>query len=159
MKTLLVLRHGKSSWADPSLSDHDRPLKKRGKKGARSIGAQLQEAGILPDLVISSTARRARSTARRCLEASGAQAPIELTRDLYGTGAARYLEEIGRRAGEKHSTVLVVGHNPDVEDLVAALTGESLTLKTAYLAAISLDVDSWSDLATAPGRLELALRP
>ena len=65
-KTLLVLRHGKSSWSDPDLADHDRPLKKRGRRGARSIGEQLRDAGLAPDLVLSSTARRARSTARRC---------------------------------------------------------------------------------------------
>ena len=159
MKTLLILRHGKSSWGDPGLHDHDRPLKKRGRRGARSIGRQLCEAGILPDLVLSSTARRARSTARRCLAESGAEARIELTRDLYGTGAARYLEEIGRRAGDEHATVLVVGHNPDLEDVVAVLTGEPTTLRTAYLAAISLEIESWADLATARGRLRRLLRP
>jgi phosphohistidine phosphatase len=159
VKTLLVLRHGKSSWGDPALDDHDRPLKRRGRRGARSIGRQLRESGILPDLALSSTARRARSTARRCLTASGAQARLELTRDLYGTGATRYIEEIERRAGGQHATVMVVGHNPDVEQLVEALTGEPTVLKTAYLAAVSLDIDSWADLATARGRLRCLLRP
>lgn len=159
MKTLLVLRHGKSSWADPQLDDHDRPLKKRGRRGARSIGRQLREAGLLPDRVLSSTARRARGTARRCLEASGAAAPIELTRDLYGGGAARHLEEIGRRARDEDATVMVVGHNPDLQDLVEALTGEPTTLKTAFLAVIRVDVAGWPDLATARGRLDRVLRP
>ena len=159
MKTLLVLRHGKSNWGEPAQNDHDRPLKKRGRRGARSIGRQLLEADLLPDLVLSSTARRARATARRCLEASGAEARIELTRDLYGTGATRHLEEIGRRARNDDATVMVVGHNPDLEDLVAVLTGEPTTLKTAFLAAISLDIASWADLATARGRLARLLRP
>jgi len=159
MKTLLVLRHGKSSWGDPALNDHDRPLKKRGRRGARSIGRQLLESGLVPDLVLSSTARRARGTARRCLEESAAAARVELTRDLYGSGATRHLEEIGRRARDDDTTVMVVGHNPDLEDLVAVLTGEPTTLKTAFLAAISLDIDSWADLATARGRLNRLLRP
>ena len=159
MKTLLILRHGKSSWADPGLDDHERPLKKRGRRSARSIGEQLSKAGLQPDLVLSSTARRARSTAHRCLAAAGVEAPIELTRDLYATGAARHLEEISRRAANEHRTVMVVGHNPDLEDLVAVLTGEPTTLKTAYLAAISLKIESWANLATARGRLDLLLRP
>lgn len=158
-QTLLVLRHGKSSWADPALDDHDRPLKGRGRRGAASIGHQLREADLLPDLVLSSTARRAHSTARRCLEASGAEAPLQVTRELYGGGAARHLDEIGRRAGDEIATVLVVGHNPDLEDLVATLTGEPVTLKTAFLAVISLDLDGWADLITARGRLTRLLRP
>ncbi len=158
-RTLLILRHGKSSWADPTLDDHDRPLKGRGRRGAVSIGRQLREAGLLPDLALSSTARRARSTARRCLKASGAQAPLQVTRELYGGGAPRHLEEISRRAEDDHDTVLVVGHNPDLEDLVATLTGEPVTLKTAFLAVLSLEVDEWADLATARGRLVRLLRP
>lgn len=159
MKTLLILRHGKSSWADGSLDDHDRPLKKRGRRGARSIGTQLREAGITPDLVLSSTARRARATARRCLEAHGAEARLELTRDLYGSGARRHIEEIGRRARDRDSVVMVVGHNPDLEDLVALLTGEPVRLKTAYLAAIALEISDWAELATARGTLERLFRP
>ncbi len=159
MKTLLVLRHGKSSWSDPDLDDHDRPLKKRGRRGAVSIGEQLREAGLVPDLVLSSTARRARSTARRCLAATGAKTRSELTRNLYGTGATRHLEEISRRARDDEATVMVVGHNPDLEDLVAVLTGEPTRLKTAYLAVITLDIGSWAELATARGRLDRLLQP
>jgi phosphohistidine phosphatase len=159
VKTLLVLRHGKSSWAEPDLDDHDRPLKKRGRRGARSIGRQLQQAGLLPDLVLSSTARRARATARRCLAASGAEARLEITRALYGSGARRHLEELGRRARDDDRVVMVVGHNPDLEDLVALLTGEPTPLKTAFLAVITLDVERWPDLATARGRLDRLLRP
>ena len=159
MKTLLVLRHGKSSWADESLADHDRPLKKRGRRGAKSIGNQLREARLIPDLVISSTARRARATARRAMAASGAEIPLQLTRDLYAAGPRSYLEELGRRAGDEHAAVMVVGHNPGLEELVAVLTGEPTVLKTAYLAVISLDVESWADLATARGRLDRVLRP
>ena len=113
----------------------------------------------MPDLVLSSTARRARSTARRCLAASGAEAPLQLTRALYDSGAAGHLVEIARWAGDAHATVLVVGHNPDLEDLVETLTGEPVTLKTAFLAVISLDLDNWADLATARGRLGRLLRP
>ncbi len=159
MKTLLVLRHGKSSWADPELDDHDRPLKKRGRRGAVSIGEQLRDAGLAPDLVLSSTASRAEATARGCLAASGAAARLEPTRTLYGSGAGRHIEEIGRRARDKDDIVMIVGHNPDLEDLVNLLAGEPVILKTAYLAVIVLDIASWADLARARGRLDRLLRP
>lgn len=158
MKTLLVLRHGKSSWSDPALADHDRPLKKRGRRGAASIGRQLRDAGLEPGLALSSTARRARSTARRCLAAAGFETPLQLTRDLYGGGAAAYVRTIEARAGDDES-VLVVGHNPDVESLVELLTGEAVVLKTAYLAVVRLEIDGWTGLGGTPGRLDRLLRP
>ena len=160
MKTLLVLRHGKSSWDDASLADHDRPLKKRGRRGARSIGRQLREHGLLPDLVLSSTARRARGTARRCLEAAGGEPRLELTRDLYASGAARHLEVIAARARDDDATVMVVGHNPDLEHLVERLSGLPTPLKTAFLAVIDVEIGSWAELAGEPsGRLRDLLRP
>ncbi len=159
MKTLLVLRHGKSSWSDPALADHDRPLKKRGRRGARSIGAQLAARDLLPDLVLSSTARRARGTARRCAAAAGGEPRQIATRELYGTGAKHHLEVIAEQAADSEATVMVVGHNPDLENLVKRLTGERVRLKTAYLAVIELPVDGWQELAGARGRLALLLTP
>ena len=96
---------------------------------------------------------------RRWVRESGSKARIELTRNLYGTGAARHLEEIGRCGRDADETVMVVGHNPDLEELVAVLTGEPTTLKTAYLAVVSLELDDWAELATARGRLDRLLRP
>ena len=84
MKTLLLLRHAKSSWKHPELADHDRPLNKRGKRDAPSIGQLVSDKGLVPDLIMSSTAKRARKTARAVAKASGYKGKIELTPTFYG---------------------------------------------------------------------------
>ena len=96
MKTLLLLRHAKSSWKDESLTDHDRPLNKRGKKTAPLMGHLLREKNLVPDLVVSSTAVRARSTAEAAAEACGYPGEITLTDELYLATAGeilRYAQE------------------------------------------------------------------
>ncbi len=159
MRSLLVLRHGKSSWGDPQLADHDRPLKKRGKRGARSIGEQLRARELIPDLVLSSTARRARGTARRCIEACGGGPELVLSRELYGTGVDHHLQLVRERAGDHHRSVMLVGHNPSLEHLVDRLSGTAIILKTGYLACVELEIDSWAAIARAHGRLRCLLRP
>lgn len=158
MKTLLVLRHGKSSWTDRELADHDRPLKGRGERNATRIGREIRRRRVAPDLVISSTARRARATAGLAAEACGYDNPIEETRELYLTGAGHQLEVVAARAGQA-DRVLIVGHNPTVEDLVERLTGEEVRMTTANLACVDLEIDSWAQLPTAAGELRFLLRP
>jgi phosphohistidine phosphatase len=160
VKTLLVLRHGKSSWADASLADHDRPLKKRGRRGATSIGRQLVERDLVPALTLCSTARRARDTASLCLKAAGGGERLELTRELYATGVDHHLEVVATAAGEADERVMIVGHNPDLEQLVARLTGEPARLKTAFLAVIELELERWAEIGGEPrGRLHAVLEP
>ena len=159
MKTLLVLRHGKSSWADYGLGDHDRPLKKRGRRDARRMGEELAVRDLVPDLVLSSTARRARSTARRAAEAAGCADRVTETHKLYLTGVEQQLRTVAEHAGDDHERVMIVGHNPTFEDLVEHLTGEDERMTTANLACIDLDVDSWQRLAGARGSLRFLLRP
>ena len=160
MKTLLVLRHGKSSWSDPSTDDHDRPLKRRGKQAAKKIGYAVRERDLLPDLILCSTARRARGTARRFQEAAGYRGEVVKTRKLYFTSVKRHLNAIAKEAGNSSDQrVMIIGHNPDLEDLVEAVTGEYVVLTTANLACIDLDVDSWSEIDAARGRLRWVIRP
>ncbi len=159
MKTLLVLRHGKSSWASSDLGDHDRPLKGRGRRDATRMGEELLGRDLVPDLILSSTARRAASTARRAAEAAGCADRIEHTRELYLTGVEHQLRTVAARAGDQHQRVMIVGHNPTLEDLVEHLTGEGERLTTGNLARIDLDVESWRQLITARGELRFLLRP
>ena len=159
MKTLLVLRHGKSSWSDTSLSDHDRPLKGRGKRASTKIGTALRDRRMVPDLVLSSTAKRSRATAKRVAKEAGcAVAPVQDS-ELYFSGVSRQIAAIARRAQGGEERVLIVGHNPTLEDLVSTLTGDEVTLTTANLAAISLDIDDWGDLPKARGKLLFVFRP
>lgn len=146
MKTLLVLRHGKSSRADPDLTDHDRPLKARGKQAAVTMGRLIKAQGLVPDLVISSTACRARDTAERVVAAyQGTGTGLRCDERLYHAGAAAIVDVI-RGIRQSAGTAMIVGHNPGLEELVEALTGGPETLPTAALARIALPIDAWTDL-------------
>jgi phosphohistidine phosphatase len=145
MKTLLVLRHAKSSWSDPALDDHERPLNPRGRRDGPRIGALVREYGLMPDVVISSDAVRARLTAEAVVEAARYAGEILLDRRLYMAGPADILSLL-RTVPEEAETVMIVGHNPGLEELVARLTGERQDLPTAALAQIVLPVDRWRAL-------------
>ena len=146
MKTLLVLRHGKSSWKDPGLADHDRPLNKRGKRDAHKMGQLVKEHKLMPDLVISSPALRAKNTAEAVAAACQTAGAIWFDKKLYLAGAATMVEVLRRIRQSVASTVMIVGHNPGSEELVEVLTGAPETLPTAALAQVTLPIDSWSEL-------------
>jgi phosphohistidine phosphatase len=153
MKTLLLLRHAKSSWKDDSLDDHDRPLNKRGKREAPRMGQLLKEVNLLPDLIVSSSARRARKTAEHVIHASGYRGETRFTGELYDAPPQRLLEFLAVLP-ESLERVLVVGHNPGLEELLESLTGEYRPLSTASLAQVELPIAAWSAIADRPlGRL------
>ena len=153
MKTLMFLRHAKSSWAEPGISDHDRPLTERGKQDAPRVGQWLKEQGLTPDLIVCSTAKRAVKTANKVARTCGYQGVIEETDTLYLAPADQYLEYV-RQLPDQHNLVLVVGHNPGLEDAVEALTGHCERLATATLAQVSLEIACWRELPSSPtGRL------
>ena len=145
MKTLLVLRHAKSSWSDPALDDHERPLNMRGRRDAPRMGELVREYRLIPDVVISSDAARARLTAEAVVEAARYGGEIRLDPRLYLAGPADILSVL-RSVGENAETVMIVGHNPGLEELVAHLTGEWQDLPTTALAQIVLPIDQWRDL-------------
>lgn len=145
MKTLLILRHAKSSWENNELSDHDRPLNARGLRDAPNVGKWLRNEGLIPDAVLSSTAKRARQTAEAVAEESGCAGELQLCGELYEGGPEAYLEAI-RCLPSGVDCALVVGHNPDLEELVDILTGESVRLPTAALAHLQLDIQGWQEL-------------
>jgi phosphohistidine phosphatase len=145
MKTLLILRHAKSSWKDGSLPDHDRPLNKRGKADAPRMGALLRREELLPDLILCSTAKRARTTAKLALKESGYEGELRLDRELYSFDAEPYLEALAE-VEDGHRCVMVVGHNPAMEDLVEILVGHFERMPTAALAHIDLPIERWSEL-------------
>lgn len=146
MKRLLVLRHAKSSWKNHDLKDHDRPLNKRGERDAPRMGRLMRDEGLVPEWAFSSTATRARVTLDRALEASGANCEAHRIADLYLATPADIVEVL-RLTPEPHSRVIVVGHNPGMEDLVQGLTGEEVTFPTAALAVIDCEIESWAELA------------
>jgi len=154
MKTLLILRHAKSSWKHPELSDHDRPLNKRGKHDAPIMGRQMREKRLVPDLIISSTAVRAKDTAVAIAEAVKYKREIVFLPSLYAAIPDAYIKAINDTAeDDDNSTVLVVGHNPGLEELIEVLTGEMCELPTCGLAIIELPIENWSTLNMRQGKL------
>jgi len=145
MKTLLVLRHAKSSWNNANLTDFERPLNKRGKKNAPRMGELLKKHDLTPDLIITSSAERALQTAEAVATASGHEGEVQVTRQLYLAEPAAYVLLLNE-LGDGYGRVLVVGHNPGVEDLVELFTDVWERMPTAALAQIELPVDNWADL-------------
>ncbi len=121
MRQLLLLRHAKSGWDDPRLSDHDRPLSQRGAAAAAAMGAALRRLRLSPELVLVSTARRTMETLR-ALEPFGDSTLVDPLDSLYLASAERLLE-ILRATPETVRSVLVVGHNPGMQNLAMALVG------------------------------------
>ncbi len=145
MKTLLILRHAKSSWHNAHLADHDRPLNERGKADAPRMGKLLKREDLVPDLIISSSAERALATAEAVALASGYEAEIQVTRQLYHAYPEAYREVLQARGGQ-NQRVMVVGHNPGIEELVEELTGYAERMPTAALAQVQFDISNWEEL-------------
>lgn len=160
---LLLLRHAKSSWSDATASDFDRPLNRRGREAAPLVAAHMHEIGLQPRRVLCSTALRTRETLALTLPAFRHPHEIELLRDLYDTPADTYLDII-RRHGHTAETLLVIGHNPLVQDtaLDLAASGDPQAIRaieekfpTAALAILDFpELGVWDDLRPGTGHLD-----
>ena len=153
MQTLLLLRHAKSSWKDDGLDDHDRPLNARGKRDAPRMGQLLRDEKLLPELILCSSARRCRKTAEHVIQSSGYRGETRITSELYEAGADQHRQILARLPDELGS-VLMIAHNPGLEELLESLIGVYTPLTTAALARIELPLRRWHDLSgTTRGRL------
>ena len=156
MRTVYLLRHAKSSWDEPGLADRDRPLAPRGRKAAKLVARHLDREGVRPELVLCSPARRARETLDRVLAALGSP-EVVFDERLYGATDRELLARI-REVPETVGSVLLVGHNPGLADLLALLAGSGLDrpdeVPTAALATLTFDAASWRDIGPGGGRLD-----
>lgn len=157
MTTLLLLRHGKSDWDAAYGADHDRPLAPRGVRSARIMGRLVSREGLVPDVVISSTAERAARTAELAADAGAWGREIRLDRRLYEAGPAGVLGVAAEVTGG--GRLLLVGHQPTWSLLVRRLTGEYADLRTASLAVIELPIDVWSAVEGTTGTLAALHHP
>jgi len=159
MKTLLILRHAKSSWKDEELDDHERPLNKRGLNDAPRMGTLIKEHDLVPEYILSSSAVRARHTAELAAEHCGYEGEIGGGRELYSFASGDYLDAL-EKVDDGYSRVMVVGHNPGLEELAEWLTGFYTNLPTATLAVLRLDINHWSELEEGGvGELVQVFRP
>ena len=153
MKTLVILRHAKAEPADAAKKDFHRRLTDRGREEAEAVAQTLAQNKIAPDLVLSSSAPRAAQTARL----AAPQSPRKKSKSLYAASPEQWMERL-RKIPPKAKTVLAVGHNPECEDLVFALSNRRVEMKKASLAVLQCDGE-WKDLGPAAARLALHLHP
>jgi phosphohistidine phosphatase len=171
MLTLLILRHAKSSWDNPALADYDRPLAKRGQKAAPRMGQEIGALGLRPGLILCSAAARARETLALALPAIADPMPEVVYDDAFYMASPEALLAILRTlpAGpDAPSTVMLVGHNPGLEELADLLVGggedalvESMADKfpTGALAVFTFAAKDWSEVAPGSGTLTHFLTP
>ena len=166
MKTLTLLRHAKSDWTDAVTRDFDRPLNERGKRAARTMGAHMAAEKLVFDRVLASPAVRVKDTLGEIERGYGRALSRHYDQTIYLASSATLLE-IVRATDDTVDRLLLVGHNPGLEDLALELAaGDAdsplrheveIKYPTATLAEIALDADSWS--AAAGGRLLRFVRP
>ena len=149
MKTLLVMRHAKSDWGAAFTRDHDRPLNSRGEKASRRMGRFLADAETTPDLVISSTAVRALSTAELAADAGDWNCPIITNHGFYASDPEQVLEIVAE-VDPAVECLLIAGHEPTWSALTGRLIGGGrIHMPTAAVACLELPHGSWTDLPMA----------
>lgn len=145
-KTLLLLRHGKSSWKDKSLPDFKRPLKKRGEEASEAIGKILKNKKLLPDVILTSPAKRAKSTAEIAAKEAGISKRVQEVDALYMAEVRDIFEALRQLEGNP-DLVMVVGHNPGLEAALQVLSGHIESLPTGAMACLRLEVEDWKTLS------------
>lgn len=170
-KTLLLMRHAKSSWDDPTLDDFDRPLNARGQKAAPRMGGYIESNGLIPDLVVCSTARRTGETWKLMQKSIGDEVQSKMMKSLYLASPSQLLRVI-HRVPDGIGRLLVIAHNPGIQELAVRLEAGSddertharssevrAKFPTAALAILSVDARSWSETAYGEAQLVDFVRP
>lgn len=159
MRTIILLRHGKSSWSDQTLSDIDRPLTQRGVRASRRIAKYLRRKRIRPALVLCSPSLRTRQTLEAIAPSLGKGCSVELVAELYAASERELLEQL-RALPESAASVMLIGHNPGLQQLALVLASRGVDrakleqkFPTAALATLRVDTDNWA--ALRPGEAEL----
>ena len=160
MKNLVLIRHAKSSWDDPSLGDRERPLNKRGKKDAPNMGRLLKENGLVPDLILSSPAKRALKTAKLiALELDYPKKKIEIREEIYEQGFDVLISMLSE-LDEAIERVYLIGHNPELTDLANQLSGAGIdNVPTCGIVSIEFSSPLWKHCLQQGGELILFERP
>ncbi len=165
VRHLYLLRHAKSTWDDPSMDDHDRPLAPRGRKAMRAMARHIRKADVRPELILCSSAARARQTLDRVLPALPDTTPFEVEDALYTFDADDVLARL-RRVPATVGSVMLVGHNPALQDLTLRLATEGQTLErvrsklpTGALATLRIPRATWRSLRAGSAELVALVTP
>jgi phosphohistidine phosphatase len=159
VRTIILLRHGKSSWSDPTLADLDRPLAQRGERASRRIAKYIQRKKIRPSLVLCSPSLRTRQTLEAIESSLGKRPSVELEPQLYAASEGELLQRL-QALPESVDSVMLIGHNPGLHELARALASRGVDLPqldekfpTGALATLVVDSENWA--AVRPGDAEL----
>jgi Phosphohistidine phosphatase SixA len=158
MRTLYLLRHAKSSWKDPSQTDFERPLANRGRKACEIVARLIQDRGLEFDLVLCSTAIRARETIELVSKYAKLRTELRFDERIYEATVSQLLEIVSQLENDR-KTVLLVGHNPGFEELLHVFSGADHRFPTASLAKIKLKISKWSDPFDRKASVEWVARP
>jgi phosphohistidine phosphatase len=153
-KVLYLVRHAKSGWEHPGLADRERPLNRRGELDAPRMGRRMTEREARPELIVSSPAVRALTTAQTIAGELGfPPGDVVVDERIYGAGAAELLEVI-REFDDRFGCAMLTGHNPDLTDLVYKLTRtDLLNVPTCGVVCVGFETETWSDVGGATARL------
>ncbi|MDA0586474.1 MAG: histidine phosphatase family protein [Planctomycetota bacterium] len=154
MKTLIVLRHGKAEHHSAGQTDFQRALAERGMRDSERVGQLLAEKNLVPDAIVSSSAKRARMTADQVASASGFPSAVVYTEAIYEAGVLQLLSVV-QEIEESAKVALIVGHNPGFWGLVERLSGSVTQFPTCAWAQLEIDVEHWGEV-THSSRAKLA---
>jgi phosphohistidine phosphatase len=159
MRTLFLLRHAKFNGKDENLPDFERPLNGRGKRTAKTLGHYVRTNEILFELILSSPAVMTRETTERMLKAAKLSTEVRYDQRIYAAGAARLTEVVSQIDNDRR-VVMIVGHNPGVEELLSFLTGNKVQTPAGALAKLTSRATKWTTLAGAgKATLEWLIKP
>ena len=152
MKKLYIIRHAKSSWSDDTLDDFERPLNKRGKENAPMMGQKLKEMGVMPDIIISSPAQRAKSTAKMIAKEIKYTKDIIFNQDIYESDVST-LHEILTGVADEYGTLFLVGHNPSLNMLAQYYVDFNQNIPTSGVVEIGFSCEKWADISSKNAKL------
>jgi phosphohistidine phosphatase len=159
MKTLLLMRHAKSISADPGRADEQRGLTPRGERDAARMARLLADHNLLPQVVLSSIAMRARDTVNILIKSASCSAQAFFYNELYASSPGQYLRLL-EQLDSRIDTAMIVGHNPEQEEFIHLMCSADERMTTASIAQIQLDIAAWADLdRETPARLVSVWRP
>ena len=159
MKTIILFRHGKSDWNAHFEVDHDRPINKRGINAAKKMGKHLSDTKEIPELLISSTALRARETIELAAQSGNWNSECIFEPRIYG-GSPNVLIKIIKNINEKFNSVCLIGHEPNFSSFISKSCNEKHhRFPTASMAKITYNENNWKDILFESGRLEWVKRP
>ena len=156
--SIIIFRHGKSDWDAVYDKDHNRPLSKKGKNASKKMGKYLVEINQIPDIVISSSALRAKSTAEIAMNSGSWQSHFLIEDRIYGR-SSNFLLELTLMLDNSHKSVCFVGHEPTCSSFISLCTFHSQKFKTGSMAKIDYKKSDWSKIKFGEGSLDWIKSP